>query len=241
VRGAEQSGTKFNTNTGALFIGEVQFALNGAPSAAASQSPQQAAGGPAPGLPGTYKIGFWYDTGAFPDQRFDATGLSLANPASTGDARMRRHNFSGYAVMDQTVWRPDPNGARAVGIFARLAGAPGDRNVVDRSLNAGVTLKAPFPGRDNDTVGLGYGYAHISASAAALAQDTARFTAGFVPKRGSENFIELTYQAQLAPWWIVQPDLQYVFMPSGGIANPLNPSTRIKNELVLGLRTNLTF
>ena len=32
----------------------------------------------------TYKLGFWYDTESFADQRFDNTGLSLANPASNG-------------------------------------------------------------------------------------------------------------------------------------------------------------
>ena len=30
-------------------------------------------------------------------------------------------------------------------------------------------------------------------------------------------------------------------MPSGGIANPLNPSTRIGNAAILGVRTNITF
>ena len=232
VRGAEQSGTKFNTNTGALFIGEVQFALGGTP---------PAGGGPPPGLPGTYKLGFWYDTGSFPDQRFDAARLSLADPGGSGVPRMLRHNFSLYAVMDQTVWRPDPDGPRAIGIFARIMGAPSDRNLVDASLNAGVTFKAPFPGRENNSLGLAYGYGHISGRAAALAQDTARFSGAFVPRRGSESVIELTYQAQITPWWILQPDAQYVFNPGGGIINPLNPYSRIKNEAVLGLRTSLTF
>ena len=42
-----------------------------------------------------------------------------------------------------------------------------------------------------------------------------------MPIRSSESFIELTYQyAGHAGWLIVQPDFQYVFMPSGGIAEP---------------------
>jgi len=149
VRGAEQSGARFNTGTGALFFAEVQFALNpppsGPPQTGAPPPASPATAPPPPGLPGTYKLGFWYDTGAFPDQRFDQTGLSLADPASSGNPRMRHHNFSIYGVMDQVVWRPDPQGARAVGVFARIMGAPGDRNLVNFSLNAGVTLKAPFP------------------------------------------------------------------------------------------------
>jgi porin len=44
-------------------------------------------------------------------------------------------------------------------------GAPGDRNLVDLGVNAGVTLKAPFKGRDNDVVGLAVGYAKIGSHA----------------------------------------------------------------------------
>ena len=49
------------------------------------------------------------------------------------------------------------------------------------------------------------------------------------------------YQYQVAPWWQIQPDIQYVFNPGGGIANPNAPSQRVGNELVLGLRTNILF
>jgi len=90
-------------------------------------------------------------------------------------------------------------------------------------------------------VGLGYGLGRISGSASGLDKDTARFSGSAIPVRSTESFIELTYQAQLAPWWIIQPDLQYVFTPGGGIENPLIPGQRIKNELILGLRTNVTF
>jgi porin len=31
--------------------------------------------------------------------------------------------------------------------------------------------------------------------------------------------IEMTYQAQLKPWWVLQPDLQYVINPGGGVLN----------------------
>ncbi len=53
--------------------------------------------------------------------------------------------------------------------------------------------------------------------------------------------MEVTYQYQVAPWWQIQPDLQYVFTPGGGIANPNAPIQRVGNELVLGLRTNILF
>ena len=234
VRGASQSGTKFHTGTGALVFGEVQYAIN------APVLGQMDYGTSKPGLPGVYKLGFWYDTATFFDQRFDTQGLSLADPNSNGDPRARRHNFSVYGVFDQVVWRPDPDGARAVGIFARLMGAPGDRNVANFSVNGGVTLKAPLAGRDNDTVGLGFGVAKISPSAVKLDRDQ-NFFNGPYPVRGSETFVELTYQYQVAPWWTLQPDFQYVWTPSGGIPNPLQPDKRVGNSATFGLRTNFVF
>ncbi len=235
VRGAAQSGTKFNLGTGALFIAEMQYAIY-QPSAGDKDH------GSAPaGLPGTYKLGAWFDTASFPDQRFDEAHLSLADPLSTGNPFMRRHNFSIYGVVDQMVWRAGPESPQSVGVFARLMGAPGDRNLVDFSVNAGVVLKAPLPGRDNDSFGVGFGIANISGGARGLDKDTAFFTGTPYPVRGAETFIEVTYQYQVAPWLQVQPDFQYVFMPSGGIPNPNDPSRRVGNEAVFGMRTNIVF
>ncbi|SIT45807.1 Carbohydrate-selective porin OprB [Paraburkholderia piptadeniae] len=226
-------GTNFGLGNGALFIGEVQYALN---------QPSDNPADPKPaGLPGTYKLGFWYNTNHFADQRFDNTGLSLANPASTGIPQNHKGNYSFYAVADQMVWRPSADSPRSVNVFARIMGAPGDRNLVDLGMNAGVTLKAPFRGRDNDVAGLAVGYAKIGSHAQDLASDTAAFTTPGYPSRSAETVIEATYQYQVAPWWMLQADAQYFFRPSGGIPQPGNPTARIGNEFVLGIRTNIVF
>ena len=235
LRGAEKSGTKFNLGTGALVIAEIQYAVNQPPPSG------QDTAEPPQGLAATYKLGAWYDSGAFPDQRFDDTGRSLADPASDGQPQLRRHNFSVYGVVDQMIWRPDPKGQRSIGVFARVMGAPADRNLISFSANAGVDLKAPFEGRDDDTVGLGYGVAKVSGRASDLDRDTVFFTQTARPIRSSEHFVELTYQLILTPWWMFQPDFQYVFNPGGGIPNPENASARIGNEAIFGLRTNITF
>jgi porin len=233
--GATRYGFNFNLRTGALFIAEVQYAINqpsGGDAGNASTST---------GLPGTYKLGMWFDTAKFPDQRFDTTGLSLANPMSNGVPRSHWHNYSFYAVADQTIWQPDPKSPLALGLFARPMIAPSDRNLIDFSINAGATLKAPLPGRDNDTFGIGFGVANVSSSAQGLDRDTAFFSGAYFPQRGAETFVEITYQAQIAPWWQVQPDFQYFWMPGGGVVNPTDPNQRIGNEAVFAIRTNLTF
>jgi porin len=74
------------------------------------------------------------------------------------------------------VWRRSADSPQSVNAFARIMGAPGDPNLVDVCMNAGVPLMAPFRGRDDDVVGLAPGYAKIGAHAQDLASDTASFT-----------------------------------------------------------------
>ncbi len=167
LRASTRYGFNFNLRTGALFIAEVQYAVN---------QPAQGeldTGNTHRGLPGTYKLGVWFDTGSFPDQRFDNTGLSLANPNSTGIPSLHPHNFSFYAVADQTIWRPDPQGPQALAVFLRPMVAPVDQNLIDFSIKGGVTLKAPLPGRDDDTFGIGFDVGNVSSRARGLDQDTA--------------------------------------------------------------------
>ena len=226
-------GTNFNLGNGALFIAEVQYAINQAP--ADPKAPQPG------GLPGTYKLGFWYNTQNFADLQHDTNGLSLANPASNGIPASHRGDYSVYAVADQMIWRPSADSPQSVGVFARVMGAPGDRNLVDLGVDAGITLKAPFKGRDNDVAGLAVGYAKIGANAQGLDRDTASFSTPGYPQRSAETIVEATYQYQVAPWWQLQADFQYAFRPAGGIPDPANPSARVHDEAVIGIRTVVNF
>ena len=227
------SGTSFPLNGGVLAIGELQYAY---PSLGSMLYADQAES-----LARVYKLGFWYDSESFADQQLDNTGLSLANPASTGVPLRHRGDYGIYAVADQMVWQDPREADRTLNVFLRAMGTPEvDRNLVDFSMNAGLTFHEPFLHRDDDTFGIGMGYAQIGSSVQALDRQTAFYTGAFTPVRGGETFVEVTYQYQAAPWWQLQPDIQYVFNPGGGIANPGGTGT-VKNELVLGLRTNILF
>ena len=117
-----------------------------------------------------------------------------------------------------------------------------DRNLISFSLNAGVTMHEPILGRDDDTAGVGVNFAQVSSGATGLDQDTAFYSPGvFSAVRHNETVLEATYQYQVMPWWQIQPDVQYVLNPGAGIVNPDDPTQKIKNELVFGLRTNITF
>ncbi|WP_233874821.1 carbohydrate porin [Paraburkholderia adhaesiva] len=227
------SGTRFNLHNGAMIIGEVQYAVN-RPAAGDFGVAQPS------GLPGTYKLGFWYNNNRFADQHLDTNGISLASPSSNGVPASHHGNFSVYTVADQMVWRPDAGSAQSLGVFTRVMGAPGDRNLLDFNINAGVVLKAPFKGRDNDSVGLALSYANVSSSASALDRDVATFQTPGYPVRTAETVIEAMYQYQVTPWWLLQGELQYIFHPGGGIPDPNNNGARIGNEAVIGLRTVVT-
>ena len=119
--------------------------------------------------------------------------------------------------------------------------APDDRNLISFSFDAGLTYQGLVPSRPDDTVGLGIAYGRISPQAAAYDRDLVAATGTAMPIRDYETAIELTYRMQVVPNWTIQPDLQYVWNPGGGIPNPLVPGAQIKNEFVLGLRTVITF
>ncbi|HQT87442.1 MAG TPA: carbohydrate porin [Acidiphilium sp.] len=223
----DAGGTRFNTNTGALVIGEVQYAIN-------------QAGRPAE-LPGTYRLGFWYDTGRFPDPAIASNGVSLASPASSGVAALKRDNYSLYAVADQTVWASARQPARTINIFARVMGAPGDRNLIGFSFNGGVTMTDPLPGRPQDSAGVYIGVGVVGSAVAAYDRAESTYGGGFYPVQSAETLIEATYQLQVTPWWQVQPDIQYVINPGAGILNPAHPTRLLRNALVLGVRTSLVF
>jgi porin len=228
------SGTNFNLHNGAMVIGELQYSINqpaegDVVSADASHK-----------LPGTYKLGFWYNSDSFADQRYDNNGLSLANPVSNGVPQPHHGDYSIYAVADQMIWRPDPDEPRSIGVFARVMGAPGDRNLVDFSANAGIVMKAPFAGRDNDSVGLALTYIKIGNNAHDLDLDQRYFTGGPYGVRTQETALEATYQYQVNPWWQLQADAQYTFNAGAG-QNPVNPAAPLRNTFVVGMRTNITF
>ena len=216
----DRYGLTFSTSGGALFMGEAQYAIN--------------QGKNAPGLPGVYKIGGWRATADFADQRYgvDAAGAEvlLSDPAATGP-RNHGGDWGIYGVADQTVWR---SGDRSVSLFARGGYSPPDRNLISWYADGGAGFKGLVPGRTNDVLTFGLAYANFSADAAAADRDAGNAV------RDHEIVFELNYAAQIAPWWTVQPDVQYIVHPNGG-QNPDDPTQGLDHAFVAGVRSTITF
>lgn len=221
------SGTTFSLDGGVFWISELQL---------------DAALGEAE-LPGSYKIGGWYHSGAFDDLRLDELGMSLASPASNGVPARHQGNYAIYGVADQAVWRETGGDGQGLNLFSRIGGAPSDINAVDFYIEGGATYQGLFPGYDDDIAGIAVGYAHVSSDLQSLARDAAMFGTPGAPVPDYEAVIEIVYSAQITPWWLVQPDFQYLFHPGGNTAHPGDATgiTAVPDAVVLGIRSTFTF
>ncbi|HTZ69354.1 MAG TPA: carbohydrate porin [Acetobacteraceae bacterium] len=216
----DNAGTNFRIDAGAMWFAELQYAYSQGEHAA--------------GEPGTVKIGAWYNTDLFADQRLDASGRSLADPSSSGHPLLRSRDWSIYALVNQQVWQGG-------GVFLRVMGAPGDRNLIDYNVDGGLNLQGILASRPNDTLALGFVWGHVGTAASKLDGDIGYVTGHPYPVRRWEPAFEATYQAQLTPWWQVQPDCQYIVRPGGGLPYPAGPARPIGDALVLGARSLVTF
>jgi porin len=158
-------GLAFRVNDPPLLIAELAYAYNQEQAVGSENPNQEGVGSRRTGrsprraeapLPGTVKLGAWFHTGTFADQRLDALGGLLA--ASNGSPLQHRGNFAIYAMLDQMLWRVPGGGDRGLSMFLRASGAPSDRNPIDLYVDGGLTFKGPFASRPDDIVGIGLAY-----------------------------------------------------------------------------------
>jgi porin len=187
------------------------------------------------------KLGGWYHTAAFSDLRRDTFGRSLADPASNGIATTREGNFGLYVILDKMLWRRPDTATQGLAGFIRIGNAPPNRNLISLEVDAGLTYRGLFPGRELDVFGVAASYGRIGNAARRLDRDEILFTGSVRTIRDYEAVLEITYQANISPWLFLQPDLQLVFRPGGNIALPPPAQRPIPNALVLGLRSSVTF
>jgi porin len=220
-------GTTFSFSGGALWMGELQYAVNQDKKAV--------------GLPGVYKLGAWYATTDFADQHYGLDGfgnaVSLADP-TVADPLNHRGDWGIYGVADQMVWRSDK---QSLNLFVRAGLSPSDRNLISFYVDGGAGFKGLLPGRADDVLTFGVAYAKISPDAAAFDQDTLALNGPPYPIRSEEVVFELSYAAQIAPWWTVQPDLQYIVHPGGNVSDPDDPTVIVGNAFVAGIRSTIKF
>jgi porin len=136
-----------------------------------------------------------------------------------------RPNYGFYGVIQQDLLRQNE---QVVTVFCRGGHAPSGRNMVDWYLDGGLNCTGLVPGRPDDVAGVAVGYSHFS-------HDWRRHekTVNGQDTLDRETIIEATYCCRLAPWWTLQPDLQYVIAPGG--------DCDCNDAVIIGLRTTISF
>ncbi len=185
------------------------------------------------GLSHTYKFGAWGHFGSFDDQRFANDGTLLADPAGSGEAARHRGDGGIYAVIDQQIYRPSGGPKDSgIGVYTRISGSPSDRNLIDFYVDGGIVVSGMVPHRPDDKFGVGFIYSKYSDGRADFDRDLGTFTGTSVPVQDFEANVELSYIYQIVPGWTLQPDLQYIWHPSG------DPEL---HAIVVGARTSLHY
>jgi porin len=201
----------FSAQTGILSFTELGYLLN--------------QGKDDKGMPGSYKLGGWVHTANFSTWSSQAALAKGAGPLQSAGV-----GYGIYGVADQMIWRTEPNAAgnpQSLCVCLRTGAAPSRSGMVDFDIDAGLNFYGLIPGRKDDIAGLGVARSAISHDFS----DFSQATGGSAFKY--EAVIEGTYQANLAPWWQLQPDVQYIFSAGAQAHSP--------DALVVGLRSTVTF
>jgi len=216
VEGDEQlrnrHGLNFRVSDPPLVLAEAQFRRN--------------MGNQDTGLATTLKLGGWRHFGQFDNRRFASEEVLIGT--SFGPDAIHRGNSGVYAIIDQQLYRPpggDPQSG--ISVFSRMSLSPSDRNLINAYVDGGIVFAGLIPSRPKDRFGAGVIHARFSNSVHSIDPDTLTFTGN--PVRDHETNLELSYQAQILPGWIVQPNLQFVWHPRG------DPG--IRNATVAGVRS----
>ena len=155
-----------------------------------------------PSQSGTIKIGGYYHTGQF--ESFET------NRSSKGLASI-------YGVIDQKL-------SESLSFFVRAGFNPNsERSVVTRYVDAGAAWRPFSETRPQDIMGIAYSHTRFSDSFAK--------SETLVSNSRSEQVLEITYSAQLAGEWMMQPSLQWIIDPTNATEDALVGGLRLFREI----------
>jgi len=187
-------------------------------------------GGDAPGLPGHYKLGGWYQTqnaSTAPASTARAAAAPSGSPGAFARAVAASVDAKAgfYALFDQAMTVTMPQlpfirGAAEVPVGVSVLGgvswAQGPNTVNDVAAFGGVILHDLIPCRPYDTQGF-----------------AATWVNRTVPGQTYELVLEWNYGMEITRWFRFQPDVQWIIRPGA--------TGQIPNALVLGAQASIDF
>ena len=126
------------------------------------------------------------------------TNLSGVNGNSVGNGPTGT-----YAYANQQLFNTGPEEFQGLEVFGQLSGSDPNQNSTQWSMMLGSQWEGLIDVRPNDTVGLLWAYNKFTSN------DTLTTAPG-----SSETILETFYNVQVTPWFLIQPDIQYISQPS---------------------------
>ncbi len=162
-------------------------------------------------LEGTYRAGLWNDA------------QPKANTDSADAGKSYRDDVGFYLSFDQMLKKENNNSddEQGLGAFFRYGYSPSRTNDITNFWSLGFQYLGLFEGRDKDVLGLAFGQGFFSDSA------KTSYTADY------ESVMELYYSAEIAPWLVVSPSIQYITNPGG--------NDSVSDAVVIGGRVLIIF
>ena len=181
-------------------------------------------------LPGHYKLGFSYDTTTY--SQFSTTVATVLGGSN------RTANKTGFwALADQMVVRNGPGSLDGIVIFGGYAHLNPSVAAYTDEVFIGLSDKAFWPARPQDSIGLLFQYGATSSNLAK--QQTLDIELGLPIANGAtgvqrhEEVIEAHYDIHVYRGIDLQPTFQYYFRPNA-VAN-------IKDAAIFGFKAHVTF
>lgn len=182
------------------------------------------------GLPGKYKIGAYVDTSSATNVLHDVNGN---NAGLTGLSRTTVDGRWGAWIQgEQMIYREPGTANRGVTIFGTIA--TGDPQTAQYTFTGAVgVVQKGIANRDSDYIAVAVGRVHTNGNSVLFQQGLNFVTPGSVNVVTDETIYEIGYGAQITPWFLLRPNLQYIQRPGGtGV---------IPNAFVLGLTATADF
>lgn len=174
-------------------------------------------------LEGQYKFGWYYDT---------------SNTQRIGSTHENSGRSGAYVLADQTIWRDSNDSARNLHLFGQATQTDKATSPFSHWYSAGVVLHKTFAHREHDTLGFAYGRAVLNSRTRDVQEQQAADLAAadsIGNLDSGEQLLEVAYGAQVTPWLLVRPDVQYVIEPGAFYG------THQGNALLVGLQVKATF
>lgn len=190
------------------------------------------------GLPGEYRLGYYYSTAKADDIYEDVNGQPQGLTGADPKSHSSKHGW--WVVAQQQVTAHNGDANRGLSLFANFTVHDKATNVVDNYQQVGMVYKGAFDSRPKDDIGFGVARIHVNDDVKKRAQQLNGVSGiddyndmGFVPIQRTEYNAELYYGVHVTNWLTVRPNLQYIRHP-GGVSE-------VDNAVVAGLKIQSSF